>query len=79
MEFKVEGMVFLGLEKRVSKKTEQVYHVGNFLGSDGNIVQCMIECPLPDGLKQLDRIDVLFKVIPGRYTKLSVVGIRKSI
>lgn len=79
MEFKVEGMIFMGVEKRVSKKTKEPYLVGTLVGANGNIVQTMIECELPAGLQQLDKVDVLFKVIPGRFTKLSVIGIKKSI
>lgn len=76
MEFIVKGMKFLSVEKRVSKK-QNSYLIGNFLASDGKIIQCMIDCELPNDLKQLDKIDITFRIILGRYMRLLVINIVK--
>lgn len=79
MEFAVKGIVFAGVQKRVSKKTGEPYLLAYFLRADGNIVQSMLDCELPKGLRQFDKVDVNFKTIPGRYAVLTAQNITKSI
>ena len=77
LEFVEKNIVFTGAEIRVSKKGEE-YILVNFLGSDGKTFACVCDCQIPSNLKQLDRVDVTFKVLPGRYTQLRVLNLSKA-
>lgn len=74
MEFTVEGIIFLGIQQRVSKKTQKAYKIASFLGEDGNVIQCMVDGKVAEGIEQFDRVDVHF-VITGRYNNLIVKNI----
>jgi hypothetical protein len=76
MEFIAQNIVFLGVQKRTSKRTGEQYKIASFLGEDGNIFQCLVSCDIPERIKQLDKVDVLF-VITGRYNNLIVKNISK--
>ena len=76
LEFK-EICILTGVEQRKSKKTGETYRIVNFLGENGQIFSCMLESDVPAGLKQLDKVEVNFKVYPGRFTQLKVLGIKK--
>lgn len=79
LEFKEENMILTGIIKRESKKTGNEYLVANFLGEDGNTFGCMVDFPVNKAdFKQLDSVDVIFRVIPGRYTQLRVKNMIKS-
>ena len=77
LEFK-EKIILTSIEQKESQKTGRTYKIANFLGENGQTFTTMLDCDVPDGLKQLDWVDVLFKVIPGRYTQLRVKEINKS-
>lgn len=76
LQFK-EKMILTGIEERTSQKTGEKYRLANFLGENGQTFGSMVDCSIPDGLSQLDTVDVGFKVIPGRYTQLRVTSINK--
>jgi len=78
LEFK-EKCILTGIEKRISKKSDETYIIANFLGDNGQTFGCIVECDIPQGIKQLDQVDVVFKVIPGRYTQLKVIGLNKVV
>jgi len=79
LEFK-EKCILTGISKRTSTKTNEEYLLINFLGEDGQTFGCMGSSDLAadvQGLQQLDKVEVNFKVIPGRYTQLKVLSLRK--
>ena len=77
LEFK-ERCILTGVQQKISK-TGSNYIIANFLGDNGETFGCMVECEMPQGLKQLDHVDVKFKVIPGRYIQLKVIDIKKVV
>lgn len=77
LEFREERIILTGIDTRISKNTGEEYKIINFLGENGQTFGCMAECDIPGNLKQLDEVNVLFKVLPGRYTQLRVVDIKK--
>jgi hypothetical protein len=78
LEFR-ENCILTGIEKRISSKSGEVYIIANILGENGKTFSCVVECEIPQGLSQLDKVDVEFKVIPGRYTQLKVIGLKKVV
>lgn len=76
MEFFVDNIVFLGVQKRLSKRTGKQYSIVSLLAEDGDIYQCLLECSLPAGIKQLDKVDLLIK-ISSRFNNLSVKNMVK--
>lgn len=70
-----EKVIYTGKKDLISKKGRE-YTIVNFLGDDGNTFGTVAECPIPD-IKQLDKVEVLFQVVPGRYVQLKVLEIRK--
>lgn len=76
LEFK-EKLVFTGTQKRTSKNGLD-YTLVNYLDEDGSTFTTMADCIVPADIKQLDRVEVLFKVIPGRYTSLKTLMISKA-
>ena len=77
LEFK-ERCILTGVQKKLSKAGNS-YIIANFLDENGQTFGCIVECDLPEGLRQLDHVDVKFKVIPGRYIQLKVIDIKKVI
>lgn len=77
LEFREERMILTGINSRISKNTGEEYKIINFLGENGQTFGCMAECDIPLTLKQLDEVSVHFKVLPGRYTQLRVLDIKK--
>lgn len=75
LKFK-EKIIMTGIERRVSKQGNE-YLIINYLGENGQTFGTIAECFIPDGLKQLDKVEVDFQVVPGRYTQLKTVGISK--
>lgn len=71
-----QEMIFTGSEPKKSEKGRE-YVLVNYLNDNGSSFGTVIECPLPDGLKQLDKVMVEFAVIPGRYTQLKTLAIEK--
>ena len=78
MKFIIEGLVFLGSKKWVSKKTQKEYCVVSLLTPEGNVFQCFSEYEIAEDIKQLDKVDVEFLLSTGRYNRLTVKNIRKS-
>jgi hypothetical protein len=74
-----EKMILTGITQRISQKTQEKYLLVNFLGEDGQTFGCMADCEIPQGLEQLDKVEVDFKVLPGRYTQLKVLGLKKVV
>lgn len=72
-----ERCILTGIEKRKSKKTDTEYNIANFLGENGQTFGCIVEGNVSQGVKQLDTVEVDFRVVPGRYTQLKVEGIKK--
>jgi len=77
LEFK-ERCIITGVQKKISK-TGNSYIIANFLDENGQTFGCIVECDIPQDLKQLDHVDVKFKVIPGRYIQLKVIDIKKVV
>jgi len=77
LEFK-ERLILTGVQQKISK-TGNSYIIANFLDENGQIFGCIVDCDLPEGLRQLDHVDVKFKVIPGRYIQLKVIDIKKVV
>lgn len=75
--FEEKNLILTGIEKRISKKTDREYSIVNFLDRNGQTFGCMLDTELEDNFSQLDNVDVLFEVIPGRYTQLKVKGLKK--
>lgn len=75
LKFK-EKIIMTGIERRVSKQGKE-YIIINYLGENGQTFGTIAECYIPDDLNQLEKVEVDFQVIPGRYTQLKTVGIRK--
>lgn len=75
MEFIAQELVFLGVQKRLSKRGKE-YSIVSILDEGGNIYQCLLQCELPAGIKQLDKVDVLL-YISSRYNNLIVKNIAK--
>lgn len=79
LEFKEENMILTGIAEKESKKTGNEYLIANFLDEEGNTFSCMVDFPInKTEFKQLDKVDVIFRVIPGRYTQLRVKNMIKS-
>lgn len=77
LEFE-EKCILTGIEKRLNKDKTKTYIIINFLDETGKTFGCLWEgAIIPDNLKQLDKVDVKFKVYPGRYTQLKVLDIKK--
>lgn len=69
-------MIFTGAELKKSKENKE-YVLVNFLNENGSSFGTVCECPLPQNLKQLDKVTVNFLVVPGRYTQLKTLDIKK--
>ena len=74
-EFK-ETLILTGIENRISNSGRK-YTIANFLGENGRTFSCVVDCPVPEGLKQLDKVEVDFKFVPGRYAHVRIIGIKK--
>lgn len=75
MKFQCERII-TGVEKKTSKDGNE-YILIHFLNDDGRTFSCVSEVPLPSDIKQLDKVNVEFQIIIGRYINLRVVGIWK--
>lgn len=71
-----EKLIYTGSQKRTSKNGVE-YQLVNYLDDTGNTFSTMAECIVPNDIKQLDEVEVLFKVVPGRYTSLKTLMIAK--
>lgn len=78
LEFK-EVCILTSIQQRKSNKTGKPYTIAFFLGENGQTFGCVVDCSVPEGLSLLDKVEVGFKVIPGRYTHLRVISIEKII
>jgi len=65
-------LIYTGVVKRISKKTEKEYELVNFLDEDGVQFSAMKECNLPANLKQLSLVKATFDLKVGTYMSLSV-------
>lgn len=74
LEFE-EIMVYTGKQIRTSEKTGNQYTLVYYLDETGQTFSTIAECVVPE-LKQLDQVQVKFKVIPGRYTQLKTIEIQ---
>lgn len=68
--------IFTGFALRKSKNSGNSYNLVSFLGSEGQTFSCIMDCSKPN-LEQLDKVNVTFKVVPGRYTQLRVLDLKK--
>lgn len=68
-----EEVIVTGISNRVSKQGKE-YKVLNILDENGQTFGCMVDCVLPR-INQLDRLNLRFKVVPGRYTQMKVIGV----
>lgn len=75
MRFQTERII-TGAEKKTSKNGN-VYTIINFLDDNGRTFSCVSDVPLTSDIKALDKVNVEFEIITGRYTNLRVVGIWK--
>lgn len=73
LEFK-QKLIFTGSSERKSKKGF-TYTLINFLDDAGESFSCMSDLDYDIKCKQLDKVNVHFKVVPGRYTQLRVLDI----
>lgn len=73
-----EIMVLTGIEKRTSKEGRE-YMLIRYLNTDGQTFATIadVNCVVPGGLEQLDRVKSRLKVIPGRYIQLKTLSIEK--
>lgn len=81
MKFKVNGLIFLGVKKGISQKTQKDYSIVSLLTLDNNVIHCFTENKINLDLKKFDRVEVDFKLSIGKYMsqyKLTVIDIRKS-
>ena len=78
MVFDVD-LVLTGLEKRMNKDKSREYMIARFLNEDGKTFDALVDesCIIPDGIKQLDRVKVTFKVITGKFINLRVLELCK--
>lgn len=74
-----QEVIYTGQEDKISKKGNQ-YKIINMLDENGRQFSCMAEpeAYIPDTLNQLDRVDVTFKLVVGRYLSLSILGMEVS-
>lgn len=77
LEFK-EILIYTGKDERVSEKTQKPYTIVNYLDDKGQTFGTIAECNIPIDLKQLQLVEVTFKVIPGRYLQLKTLSINKA-
>lgn len=75
MRFQTERII-TGAEKKTSKNGN-VYTIINFLDDNGRTFSCVSDVSLTSDIKALDKVNVEFEIITGRYTNLRVVGIWK--
>lgn len=66
-----ENIIVTGFDRRTSKQGKE-YTLVNILDNTGKTFGCILDCPIPSGVKQLDKVKAHFKVIPGRYVQLRV-------
>lgn len=71
MTFEKE-LIFTGVSKRTSKKTNNEYLLVNFLDEDGIQFSALAECNVPSDLKQLSTCRATFNLKTGQYMGLSV-------
>lgn len=73
-----EIMVLTGVEKRTSKEGRE-YILIRYLNTDGQTFSTVadVNCVVPGGLQQLDRVNARLKVIPGRYVQLKTLSLEK--
>lgn len=74
-EFK-ETPLITGIEKRASK-TGREYTLAYFLGENGQTFGVTVDCELPEGIKQLDWVEVKFKLNVGRYTNIRITSMKR--
>lgn len=72
LEFK-ERLIYTGRYERVSERGKK-YTILNFLGEDGKTFGVIANCEVPE-INQLQQVHVKFKLTPGRYNKLEIIGI----
>lgn len=78
LQFESE-LVYTGSEKRTNKKSGTDYLLTNFLDEKGQTFGCVTDCAVDHDIEQLDRVNVLLKVVPGRYTQLRVLSMEKVV
>lgn len=78
MKFKTQKIV-TGVENRVSTKTNNPYTLITYLDDNGTTFSTITteNTVIPTGLKQLDKVDVEFEVLPGKYMQLKTLTIVK--
>ncbi|MEW9097384.1 MAG: hypothetical protein AB2417_20110 [Clostridiaceae bacterium] len=78
LEFK-EKLIYTGSDERTSTKTRVDYQLITYLGENGQTFSTVADCQIPSDIKQLDRVEVTFKVVPGRYIQLKTLDIKKVV
>lgn len=69
-------LIYTGKQDRISKKTNNPYTLVNYLGETGESFSTIAECKVPE-LNQLDKVKVLFNLVPGRYFRFETLHIEK--
>lgn len=77
LEF-IETMVLTGIEKKVSKSGTE-YTLAYLLGENGQTFSVPVDCEVPEGLQQLDKVEVLFKYVTGRYPHIKIIDLKKVV
>lgn len=67
-------MIYLGLEKKKSKKTGNEYELIKLIDEDGDYIVCIVE-NIKYGLEQLSYCNVKFDLQVGRYMTLKAVEV----
>lgn len=66
------NVIFTGVSKRISKKTDNEYLIANFLDDEGVQFGALVKCNIPE-IEQLDVVNATFDLSVGRYMSLSVI------
>lgn len=69
-------LIFTGSENRVSKDGKS-YIIANYLNPSGHTFSTVVDCDLPKGLVQLDKVKLRLGLSTGRYTQLKTLSIVK--
>lgn len=67
--------ILAGIETRTSKSTQKEYKLAHFMNEDGTTFSTMLQCEMPEGVKQLDVVDVTFELNTGRYMQLNTLDL----
>lgn len=74
MKFEKE-MVYTGISKRISKKTNTEYILVNLLDEEGVQVSCIARCEIPQNIEKYQDVNVIFNLTTGRYNTLVIEGL----